>query len=272
MTFRKHPIWLWPNVLSLDAPVIAMLWQAFFASSFYVPLIAPAQAALGSTVWALYLADRMLDARRITGPATPRHRFPREHPRVAAVLLVCALALAVVAMLQLRPVVMLDGVLLSAAVGVYFLSVHRWRPVLPKELLVAVLFACGTILAPWARSESKLAITIGGVAFLMVLLANTVAIETYEWRRVRLMQSETPPAATLWAASHYRALAGLIVLACIVGAAVAPAGLARTLTAVAIAMLLLAILCEINLSPDAFRVLADVALLAPIPVWALWPA
>jgi hypothetical protein len=132
MRFAKHPLWLWPNILSLDAPVIAVLWQAFFASSFHVPLTFPAQAALGSTVWALYLADRMLDARRITGPATPRHRFPGEHPRIAAILLACSIVLAAVAMLHLRPAVLWDGTLLAAAVTAYFLSVHRWRPAMPK--------------------------------------------------------------------------------------------------------------------------------------------
>jgi hypothetical protein len=119
--------------------------------------------------------------------------------------------------------------------------------------------------------DSKLQIAIGGVAFLLVLLANTVAIETYEWQHVRLRSDDAPSSATAWIASHYRALAGAIIVACIVGTMLGPAGLGRTLTSVAVATLVLAFLCELNLSPDAFRVLADVALLAPIPVWALWP-
>ena len=30
---KHYPIWLWPNLVSLDAPVIAALWQHFLSGT-----------------------------------------------------------------------------------------------------------------------------------------------------------------------------------------------------------------------------------------------
>ncbi len=65
----QHPhaparFWLWPNLLSLDAPVVAVLWQILFARCFQVPVDALAALLLLLTVWLIYAADRTLDAWR----------------------------------------------------------------------------------------------------------------------------------------------------------------------------------------------------------------
>ncbi len=55
-------LWLWPNLLSLDAPIVAVLWQILFARCFQVPVDALAALLLLLTVWLIYAADRTLDA------------------------------------------------------------------------------------------------------------------------------------------------------------------------------------------------------------------
>ena len=55
-------IWLWPNLLSLDAPLVAVVWQVMFARCFQVPVDTVAAALLLLTVWLVYSADRTLDA------------------------------------------------------------------------------------------------------------------------------------------------------------------------------------------------------------------
>ena len=57
----RTPLWLLPNVLSLDAPVIAVVWQSFFAAVFGTPITIAARVSLGLAVWAIYIADRLLD-------------------------------------------------------------------------------------------------------------------------------------------------------------------------------------------------------------------
>ncbi len=67
-------MWLWPNLISLDAPVVAVLWQMFFARCFGVRIDFTLAALLMLSVWLIYVADRVLDAhRRPSGIA--RHQF-----------------------------------------------------------------------------------------------------------------------------------------------------------------------------------------------------
>src|SRR3954451_15813809 len=78
--------WLWPNLLGLDAPLVAVVWQALFARTVHVTLFPAARLALALAVWAVYLADRLLDcasseASGATSGEAGRHVFCRYHAR-----------------------------------------------------------------------------------------------------------------------------------------------------------------------------------------------
>ena len=49
-TEAKPPWWLWPNLLSLDAPLVAVLWQGIFAASAGVSIPFAAHVLLGIAV------------------------------------------------------------------------------------------------------------------------------------------------------------------------------------------------------------------------------
>lgn len=48
------PPWLWPNLLSLDAPVVAVAWQWLFARVFGADLPAVFHLILGLSVWCIW--------------------------------------------------------------------------------------------------------------------------------------------------------------------------------------------------------------------------
>src|SRR6478609_9082655 len=73
-------LWLWPNLLSLDAPIVAVLWQILFARCFQVEVDPLGELLLLMTVWLIYAADRTLDAWR-GDVHSPRHEFYRRHWR-----------------------------------------------------------------------------------------------------------------------------------------------------------------------------------------------
>src|SRR5664279_5503946 len=58
---RRRPL-LWLNLSGLDAPIVAVLWQAMFARTFHLGLSGASQIALFFTAWLIYLADRFADA------------------------------------------------------------------------------------------------------------------------------------------------------------------------------------------------------------------
>lgn len=71
-----------PHLLSLDAPIIAVVWAHLFADSLNVPRLFPGvYAMLFCSVWCIYLVDRLLDTgswqEKIS--QTARHRFVRRH-------------------------------------------------------------------------------------------------------------------------------------------------------------------------------------------------
>lgn len=74
----SRPWYLWPNILGLDAPLVAVLWCWFYAQVQGISLPHPIHLLLGGAVWSIYTIDRLLDVRyiRSVGAAwTERHRF-----------------------------------------------------------------------------------------------------------------------------------------------------------------------------------------------------
>lgn len=242
-------LWLWPNVLSLDAPVVAVLWQILFARCFGVPVDALAALLLLLTVWLIYSADRTLDAWRGAGDS-PRHEFYRRHWRDLLPLWIAVLALTGwLAAVHLKPGLFLRGFVLSIAVTVYFVSVQfrstcsPW----PKEAVVGIVFALGASLVAWGRIQTP-ADAAAILLFSALCWMNCVVIQKWEMEGLE------------WSAGMAASL-----LACAAGILLYThrpiLGGAEMASACAFLLLDRA---RPRLSADALRVLADVALLSPV--------
>jgi hypothetical protein len=242
----KPRFWLWPNLLSLDAPVVAVLWQILFLRCLGAPVRILPCALLFLTVWLIYVADRLLDTRRAAS-SQPRHAFYRRHfGRVFAVW-ICALA--VTGGLVLSPAAapyLARGSLMLGAVFVYLLAVQALRFGV-KEGAVAVLFALGTSLPAWGRIRtSSDAMTV--VLFSALCWLNCVAIEQWESgpRLLPVGLLAGIVGVTGWIAlRHDRPILAGAEVASLFALVVLDWGAPR-------------------LSRDALRVLADVALLSPV--------
>ena len=120
--------WLWPNLLSLDAPIVALLWQLLFARCFHASVSVTAAILLVLAVWLIYAADRVLDARdrRAASRATSFTAGTGARScRCGPAVLVFAGWLA---WTRLPAPIFERGVLLLAAVGLYLLAVHVVSP------------------------------------------------------------------------------------------------------------------------------------------------
>ena len=262
---RDSPLrpWLWPNLLSLDAPLIALLWQALLAQRFAVPLRPAGRIALFLTVWAIYVADRLLDGRRpATTAESARHRFYRTNRRIATALL-CAMLLATAAMVAfwLRPAVLLNGLIPLAAVLLYLaaLNMSGTRQV-AKELVVAFVFTTGTFLVAWTNDPaSPLVLLAPAAAFFLLCLANLVAIEQWEWEELRA-GAEAPHVTTRAMVHGVRVWVPILALALLLGTP-DPWYVAAGLSAAGISTLLYV---GRGISIEARRVLVDAALLTPL--------
>jgi len=264
--------WQWPTVLSLDAPLVCVLWQAVLARVAGIDLRWPEVAVLGITVWLAYVADRWiegwhLDTRDIR---TQRHHFYQQWRwPVAAVWLFGAAVDVAVAFAHLTWRELAAGAVLMSFVLLYLLSHqlihrhHRWR--LPKELCVAALLAGGAcvFLAP-APHRSDLAWSAS--LFALLCFANCALISMWE-REVDLAHGQSSLAID--AREHQWAIPQLPWMIAVLAAA-ACAGSTGPSRAVAACVLTSAVLLalvdylERRAGWMLARVLADVAMLTPI--------
>ncbi len=180
---KAIPFWLLPNVLSLDAPLIAVAWQGLLSEVTGTPLRTAARVILFLTVWLIYIADRILDARRPASTQEPaRHQFYRRYRQATTILATVILLIDGFLILSvLHPAVFRTGLVAFAGVSLYFVILHGTAVSFSKELAVAGLFTAGTFLVAFTRSTEPIAYLLAPAAsFLLLCFANLVAIEVWE--------------------------------------------------------------------------------------------
>jgi hypothetical protein len=187
------PWWLWWNILSLDAPTVAVVWSLVFANASSVRLRPADGIILALTVWVIYTSDRLLDgwATKNYVRLEERHFFCARHRGALAWLV--ALAAATVLWMTaeyLLPKEAGAGMKFAAIVGAYMASIHAGRGSMarfvPKEVTVGILFAAGITLPVWSqtvRLSRDMSISI--VFFALLCFLNCLAIECWEGRPLR---------------------------------------------------------------------------------------
>jgi 4-hydroxybenzoate polyprenyltransferase len=135
------------NILSLDIAAGAMICASFFARIIHVTILPQGLASLGLTVWIIYTADHLLDAKKLKQDAsTERHRFHQRHFRLLFLLLLVAVFVDVAEIYFIRSIVFLTGLALSFLVVIYFLVQQKIGFL--KEFLGAILYTGGILLIP----------------------------------------------------------------------------------------------------------------------------
>ncbi|EMI18285.1 putative membrane protein [Rhodopirellula maiorica SM1] len=206
-----------PNMLSLDAPLVAIGWQWLLRSGFdnpsppnipasSQPMLTMSSGVLFITVWLIYMADRLLDCRRMdfSREATLRHRFAKRWSSILWPLWGVMLATGgLTAFTYLHRELLIGGCILLGFVTLYAAAVHRVQPRqqrLPKEFIVGSLFAFGVSLpVVTARVTFSLGITTGLLAALFVLNCLCVATAQRPSDRQQGMDSAVlmyPPLST----------------------------------------------------------------------------
>jgi hypothetical protein len=238
-----YPVWAWPHLLGLDAPLVAIVWQLLISRQF-APQPLRHTLALFVSVWIIYLADRLLDTRRPATPREPlRHQFARTHFNLLAVLL----GLNLVVLTQLTPLPIRPALPIIAALAIYFAIVHitpiRWS----KELAVAIIFALGVSLPlhpfPFILD------------FLFLCFWNTAAIEFWEGGQLHPLSA--------WLARRLTASAVLAMLGCLIGSRLFNPTIQLTLAFTFFLCAVLSLAAH-RLTPLSLRILADLILLTPL--------
>jgi hypothetical protein len=272
-----HPVpwWLWCNVLSLDAPLVALLWAVLFARTTGFALPFGDATALFLAVWIIYGSDRLLDSwpsqADVFLPA--RHLFCRRHRILVGIFLLVASGCIFWLVADRMPSSeLLSGIKLGGVLLVYMAAIHSGSPritkILPKEIVVGVLFAFGVSLPVWSRiSLFPWHALVPWALFASLCSLNCVSIECWEHSLGTRSVDKALHPFIRRADTHLNRIAGAVALTALIASVVrARAGLSISgLLAISFGALLLLILNtqRNKLSPAALRVLADVALALP---------
>lgn len=282
---EKTPWWLWPNLLSLDAPTVAIAWLYLLALGTRNIFVDWASIiTLGCAVWVIYVIDRIFDARSLARYSDrihwdKRHRFHYKHRGWFLLGVIVALMVIAYNLLYLVPkeVFVAGLVPLLLCVGYIIVSARRVRthpsnervPFI-KNSLAGYAFATGTVASAAAYRQASdvilLFVSPEVLSFALLCVLNITAVDLWaesdetedEGHRDENEISLTTPllllsAFTLYQASTTNEMEQRLFIALFISSACFYA-LNRF---------------RERFSEDLRRVLADVALLVPVPIFFL---
>ncbi|MBX3739845.1 MAG: hypothetical protein KF712_02550 [Akkermansiaceae bacterium] len=190
----KKPWWLFPNLLSLDAPLVAVAWLAVFAKTWrlvYHPW--EAYVALGLVVWIIYVVDRLIDAslRKDTPErCEPRHLFHWKYRKAFAASAGLAGVAALFLVIRYMPYsifgyLFVAVVLIGAFFGLSLLSQQDANEIpYMKNILAGLTFAYGVgLLASVYNQSADFYLTMRSremICFAVLCIMNISAIDLWE--------------------------------------------------------------------------------------------
>lgn len=274
----RRPIWLWPNLLSLDAPLVALAWFWMFKQTWrvgYHQALLPWFLAL--LVWCIYVADRLIDERMAAMGSqrkTPRHEFHASFRLPFTIALLAGGLLAVGLLLLQPPDLWKHGAFVGVLALGYFTMAFLDSGTgisYTKNVLAGLAFGYGTAVGVhFYRPDSNLGNFVGSpevLCFGLLCILNITAIDHWEQAR----RSEDPDVR-----DDYEMVLTLLLLVLVAGSFFLglradefrePFFFSVALAAGALQLLNRA---RSRLSLDALRVLADVAMILPLPFFYLW--
>lgn len=283
----RRPFWIWPNILSLDAPLVALAWFWMFKQVWLVKYHQPSLPwLLALTVWCIYVADRLMDSRGQSvskAKLTIRHRFHWDYRGLMKIAL-CVGVVGVFFLLSRQS----RGLLaysypVAAPVLLYFLISFQsssrgvsWF----KNIVAGLAFAYGTTVGVHFRSGSsvgfhELALSSEVVVFAALCMINMMVID--HWESTSAIGSDTGEKGERDAENKIlRILLLALVIVCYLLAGSAEDFGSQTHKAFYLASMVgaggLAFLALFRhlFSPVSLRILADVALLLPLPFFCLF--
>ena len=176
----RIPTWAWVHALSLEAPLVAVLWQLVLAEAHRIRLLPGVIVGLGLVVWLVYVVDRLLDGMG-TNPDSldARHAFYARNRRLISWVALPLMAglLAWVGLCSIPEGMLWQSVALALLVVIYLGSYaarqhRRWLG------LVGAFAGLGSVLVVLELPISNgVKLQLAGVGMLMMILGFFQRIE-----------------------------------------------------------------------------------------------
>jgi uncharacterized membrane protein YphA (DoxX/SURF4 family) len=190
---RRKPIWLIPNLLSLDAPLVAVAWLYVFAKTWRVVYLPTSTyISLALVVWVIYVVDRLLDASMHDSGSEAleaRHEFHYKHRKVFCILAGIAGFVALVFVIaelatKIYGYALFGGLLVAGFFALSVFSSHgRHEIPYSKNIIAGFAFAYGTAMLAFAYTgfdSDELLKSPELICFAVLCILNISAIDLWE--------------------------------------------------------------------------------------------
>ena len=162
------------QILSVDVAIGCVVGALFVANYLSVTIPQLVILVLFLTVWLIYTMDHLLDVQTNNKePMSARHLFHWRHSTmlwgVWSLVLIATISLS----FKLPSSIILNGSILAVSVFVYFISIRlmEGQKIYHKEIMGALVYACGVFLGAVTLTDSSLSWDVGILFFEFVLLA-----------------------------------------------------------------------------------------------------
>lgn len=169
------------NILSLDVAIGATVSSFFLSRVFEVSVHVPTLLCLGLTVWIIYTADHLIDAKLIKEPAsTLRHQFHQHNFKAVIYFLSMACFVVIGLLFFVQATIITWGLYLSVLVTIY-LAVQR-KLGLFKEVIGALLYSMGVMIPVIAQSSHSFGslLSIPAILFFNTALINLILFSWFD--------------------------------------------------------------------------------------------
>ncbi len=193
---KKIPAWFLPNLLSLDAPIVAVVWAWMFAETWRVQWIDQnIFLLLPCAVWIIYVMDRRIDNKVSNGKraeTSARHAHHEKYWPWFKVALYVVFGFCVAISIQLPIAIFAHAIPILILVCIYyffaiFSDYREGQPQLTKNLIAAYTFSYGVALGVYFFRPSsqwyELAYSPETVLFGLLCACNITAIDLWEASR-----------------------------------------------------------------------------------------
>ena len=268
------PLWLYPNLLGLDAPAVAVAWQWLFAKSFGVGFPPVFHLILGLSVWCIYLGDRIYDVLFAEHPenGTNRMRFTKRHRRPLVSVLIIASLVNLVLIVQHVPLrLIISGLATASLLAIYYALRFKYAPrlksIIPREILCGMLFALGCTITPHAFGaglENPLIFWLAVVTFGVTCSAEIILISIWEYDVDIAVNDSSIATEHSKTGTYISIILPVLILLCMLAAITL--GHWQIYISVAVSILALFIMLRLQkfFTVPSLRVLADAVLLTPL--------
>jgi hypothetical protein len=265
---NSTPMWLWWNILCLDAPAIALGWhllamRALKAGDGSVAVVSG--VILFAAVWSIYVFDHWLDSRRGMR-AHARHAFMQRGGKFMLAIATVAIAACATLVFMLPGAVVKSGSVLVLVTLAYLAAAHRRGSLWARELAVGVIFASGALLTAFSTSALHWQALEAAILLVGVCVLNCALSEVREGKGLVDVHW-----STRWIGTRACIIGSGLFAAAALSCMMMRGSIVLIFAALALSALLLTVLSGLRarISADAFRVLADAALLMPFAILAV---